>query len=127
MSEQHLLENNQLGFIMAGNATVTLRSKKTGVRYTFKVRKAKENPKYEQAWFVGYLTGPNNEEDFMPMGILNVRDGKPVFRLEKRTTLKFDSAPVVAFTWTLKNLIEGNDSFGVEIFHLHRKPLRRHI
>lgn len=119
LAEQvQLAASRSLEFMMAGNATVTLRSMRTTQRYTFKIKKAKENPKYpDTAWFVSYLTGPNNEDDYMPVGIINMRNGKPVFRLDRRSHLTVESAPVVAFMWTLRNLSEGNQTFGVEIFH----------
>jgi hypothetical protein len=52
-------------FVFAGNAVFTLVSKKTGQRFTFRVRKsdteAKNGP--ERFW-VDLLTGPNNASDF---------------------------------------------------------------
>ena len=53
-------------FALAGNATLTLESLKTGVHFTFKVREAKEG----NAYFVSLLNGPDNENDFQYLGII---------------------------------------------------------
>lgn len=121
VTEAQLSTERSLPFMLAGNATFTLRSMKTGVRYTFKVRKAKPTPQYPgDTWFVGYLMGSNNEEDYAPLGIIKMHEGVPNFRLDRRTKMNFTSGPVVAFDWTLKSLIAKKESFGVEVFHAGR-------
>lgn len=57
-------------FIFAGNATFTLVSKKTGVRFTYKVRKRKLNPVGDEVFFLNLLRGPDNEADYAYMGVL---------------------------------------------------------
>lgn len=81
-------------FIFAGNATFTLRSIKTGVRFTYKVqakkadvaRRAQEvvlqreardkgvilnfTPPTDVTFFINLLRGPDNESDFAYMGVL---------------------------------------------------------
>ena len=51
-------------FVLGGNALVTLESGKTGVRYTFKVRKPDEDKPY----FVSMLTGSDNDSDYNYIG-----------------------------------------------------------
>ena len=65
-------------FILAGNATLTLRSTKTQTRYTFKVKQAKNG----NLWFVSHMTGPDNESDFESLGIIK-SNGE--FSLSKKT------------------------------------------
>jgi hypothetical protein len=135
MSEQlqnedvKLTEARSLAFMLAGNATVTLRSVRTGTRYTFKIQKAKPSkdplkPKQPDTWFVNLLTGPNNEADYRYMGM--IRNG--VFNvaftykdrnsgLRKPTGFTVTTPSVVAFMWTLRKLNEAATNFGVEIFH----------
>jgi hypothetical protein len=57
-------------FIFAGNATFTLVSKKTGVRFTYKVRTRKLNPVGDEVFFLNLLRGPDNEADYAYMGVL---------------------------------------------------------
>lgn len=60
-------------FILAGNARATLRSLKTGTRFTYRIKLA---PKREtragkgRPWFVSVLTGSDNDESYQYMGNL---------------------------------------------------------
>lgn len=60
-------------FVLAGNATFTIRSKLTGVRYTFKVRR-KEGTDLgglpHNFWFCSLLTGEDNEGDYSYFGYI---------------------------------------------------------
>lgn len=72
-------------FIFAGNATFTLVSKKTGVRFTYRVKVKKYDQKRlhlvtdpvkkaqevsEAVYFLNLLRGPSNETDYSYMGVL---------------------------------------------------------
>ena len=58
--------NDALRFIFGGNATFTIRSAKTGTRYTYKIRQ-KEIGK---PFFASVLSGQNNESDFDYIGFI---------------------------------------------------------
>ena len=53
-----------LNFVLAGNATFTIRNARTGNRFTYKVRQ----PKKDAPHFVGLLAGPDNEADYQFLG-----------------------------------------------------------
>jgi hypothetical protein len=97
-------------FMLAGNAYFTLRSEKTGTRYTYAVSKADAEPGKPEVWFVGFLTGPDNTSDYQYLGIL--RDGR--FKLTAKSKLNADSLPVKAFAWTWEHL---DNLHGVEVWH----------
>jgi hypothetical protein len=81
-------------YTLAGNATVTLSSQRTGARYTFKVSQAKDRDGTLKAfWFVGLLAGADNESDYQYMGVI----GDDGFRLTAKSKYKADSIPVRAF------------------------------
>lgn len=70
-------------YALAGLATITLTSQRTGARYTYKISRAKGadwdgSPK--KLWFVGLLTGPDNESDYEYVGLIN-----GVFKTTKKT------------------------------------------
>jgi hypothetical protein len=98
-----------LAFILAGNATVTLRSVLTGTRYTYKVRQSKDKPFH----FVKLLTGANNESDYEYLGI--IRNG--VFKLTGKSRMTMTSLPVKAFAWTLAKLAANDLPNTLEIWH----------
>lgn len=95
-----------LKFMLAGNATFTLRSVKTGVRYTYKVtavpaQTPEDVRKWGKKYFVALLTGPDNQGDFTYLGMLQGQR----FRLTAKSKMRQDSAPVKAFDWTLRQLL----------------------
>lgn len=72
-------------FVFAGNATFTLRSVKTGERFTYRVRLAgagkaadveatkRKREAFGTAFFVSLLRGPSNEDDFAYLGLIDNR------------------------------------------------------
>jgi len=95
--------------MLAGNATMTLVSKKTGTRYTFKVRAAKDGKLH----FVSLLTGSNNENDFSYIGIIP-QDKR--FRTTAKTAAP-ESAPVKGFGWAFSKLAAGEMPEALEVWH----------
>lgn len=81
-------------YILAGNATVTVKSLSTGTRFTYKVTKAGPT-----VYFVGVLSGPDNEVDYSYIGI--VRRG--VFTLTRKSRAGMSAASVRAFAWLSRN------------------------
>jgi hypothetical protein len=106
-------------FVTAGNATFTLLSVATGVRYTYKVKMAKPNEEYKNSdplFFVSLLTGPDNTSDYTYVG--KVQRGK--FSLTKGSKMTAESLPVKAFAWTLERMMNGTLSADkVQVFHLN--------
>ena len=115
MQGQLTTAETALTYIMAGNAYFTLRSKATGVRYTFHVRKAERNEQnnWKELWFVSLLAGPDNNADYVYMGI--VRDN--VFRLTAKSKFNEDTAPVKAFRWSFTALVQHTLPAMLEIWH----------
>lgn len=110
IQEARLQDSAALSFALAGNATLTLRSTKTGARYTYRVRQAEDKP---GLFFVSFLRGSDNEGDYSYMGL--IRGGK--FQLTAKSQLKTDSLPVLAFEWVFRRLSAGAATAGVEIWH----------
>jgi hypothetical protein len=102
-------------YTLAGNATITLSSERTGARYTYKIRRAEDdagNPK--DVWFVGLLTGPDNYVDYQYMGMLNDTAG---FRLTAKSKYSADSIPVRAFQFFWKHIAQDRMPPEMEIRH----------
>lgn len=99
-------------YVLGGNATVTVVSRATGVRFTYKVeqkrvgpRKSGETPEqyrvrkeraHEGARFVKVMTGPDNEHCFTYIGHIN--EGRE-FRLDRRSKLSANAPSVSAWRW----------------------------
>lgn len=101
-----------LAALTAGNATITLVSKKTGTRFTYKVAAPKENG--ETVRFVSVLTGSNNEDDFTYAGMLRKGQG---FRQTAGSKIGGDAASVKAFTWAFNQLRNGVLPETLEVWH----------
>jgi hypothetical protein len=98
-------------FALAGNATLTLRSKRTGTRFTFKLRQ----PEPEKPHFVSLLTGTDNEGDFTYVGMIRPQDGD--FMLTRGSKLVHDAPAVVAFRWFWKAMRAGVMPETLEVWH----------
>jgi hypothetical protein len=108
-----LVAGEALRFIVAGKAIFTLRSARTGTRYTYKVVVADERPGMAPAWFVSLLVGQDNTSDYQYIGLLTEQG----FRTTRASTLRPDSKPVVAFSWTINHLRSATLPSTLEIYH----------
>lgn len=53
-------------FVLAGNATFTITSRRSGIRFTYNVSASKNGG----AWFVKVLTGPDNWTNYKCFGVI---------------------------------------------------------
>ena len=101
-------------FVTAGNATITLVSLKTGARYTYQIRESELDQRGRKVWFVGLLTGSDNETSYSYIGIIS-QDMS--FRTTAKTRLPISAPSVVAFGWTWNRLTTYQPTNGLEIWH----------
>lgn len=96
-------------FILAGNATVTFVSKKSGNRFTYKVkqapRKEGDNPN-NTLYFVSLLVGQDNENDYSYIGVITryvCPSGSESlnFRTTKASKVNVDAPSVMAMEWVI--------------------------
>jgi hypothetical protein len=103
-----------LRFLTAGKACVTLVSKKTGRRFTYRVNKADSG----EVFFVSLLTGADNVNDYAFFGTIFVNVSGNVFRYSARKARVAADAPgVKAFEWAFRTLSAGKDHPDMEIWH----------
>ena len=88
-------------FTLAGNAILTLSSRKTGARYTFRVSQAKN---CDTRWFVSLLTGPDNTRDYTYVGCFE----NGALRLTRASTYRDDATPVRAFRFFATSCLAGD-------------------
>jgi hypothetical protein len=81
-------------FILAGRAVFTLVSEKSGARFTFRVRTAKEDD--DSRHFVEVLTGPNNTDDFTYLG--TIFNGAR-YAHGRKSRIGVDASSAKAFAW----------------------------
>jgi hypothetical protein len=104
-------------FIFAGNAYLTVRSTRTGTRFTFRVSAAKPKPGRERwtgnTFFVSVLNGPENTKDYLYVGM--IRDLK--FQLTKASRVREEAASFKAFRWVYQHISQNVMPKDTEIWH----------
>lgn len=79
-------------FALAGNATLTLVSVRTGMRFTYKIRQCQDKA---DLWFVNLLRGPDNEADFSYLGTIRPNG----FAHGKRSNVSAVAPSAQGFRW----------------------------
>lgn len=100
-------------FILAGNATFTVVSAKTGTRFTYKIR-AREVDGGRTLYFVSVLTGADNESDYTFLG--TIFDGK-TFKHSQRSPIGSDAPSARAFVWSFARIMSGTLGADASVHH----------
>lgn len=104
-------------FAQAGNATLTLRSKTTGTRFTYKIQAPIENDVRQlnsAMRFVKVLTGADNENSYSYLGY--IRRGV-FFHGGAKAKVGRETPSAMAFIWTWMKLQQDVLPESVEIWH----------
>lgn len=84
-------------FILGGNSTFTLKSRKSGKHFTYRARADESDPKRV---YVSVLTGGENERDYSFLGtIFRHNDIHAVFRHGKKSKISPEAQSAAAFRW----------------------------
>lgn len=112
MSDAHRISDPAFvrEFMLAGNAVFTLRSKRTGTRFTYRIRKPDEGKPH----FVGVLTGVDNHSSYTFLGSI-FRETE--YRLGQRSKIAFDAPSARAFSWFWKALSRNVLHPKLEVWH----------
>lgn len=108
-------------FLLAGKATFTLVSKRTGERKTFLVEQAEPKPgDVRPAFFVRLLIGPENSSDYRYLGFLfETRSGLHNLKINKDL---WGEEAAAAFSWLLRAIDDPmiySDKFAAEAEFWH--------
>jgi hypothetical protein len=105
-------------FLLGGNATITLVSTGTGVRYTYRVKRAKGD-KDNRPWFVGLLSGPDNSANYTFMGTIwpATKTTPPTFARGSSGKVSDNAPSMKAFRWFMGCLAYPNLPPSLEVWH----------
>jgi Family of unknown function (DUF6011) len=106
----------QLAFVMGGNSTFTVRSERTGTRYTFKISYWEEKKQY----MVKVLFGQDNENDYLLFGKIIDEQFSLTQKAKNAGVTYHASGYVIAIMWVLRNLFAGVEPKNTEIWHAGR-------
>jgi len=104
-------------FMLAGNATITLVSRRTGTRFTYRIRQAPNAP---SIWFVSLLTGSDNQNDYEYIGIIKNWIGGAGFLFSHtgKARISTEAPGFKAFQWaTIQLFRESRLPDMLEIWH----------
>lgn len=111
LSRRLIPSKDILRYMLAGKATFTVVSVETGKRFTFKVKKTpgKKIVQYRKSdiqkppfYFVGAMTGPDNELSYSYMGVIN---DKGAFHTTAKSKLREGSQQFKVFEFLYKWLL----------------------
>lgn len=106
-------QDSALNLIMAGNATITLKSLKTGNHFTYKVQAPKKfNPEKTPVFHVSYMYGSSNESDFVYFGTIHKQGNGWIFNAKRHK-----GQVTQAFEFTVNNLLKGVKMPSLEVYH----------
>jgi hypothetical protein len=106
-------------YMTAGNATVTLKSKATGTRFTYRIRQKREEdgqigPRGLIS-FVSLMTGSDNESDFQYLG--HFWSTQMVYWHGKKSKIGKDAPGAKAFDWVWRQLSNNVLPPQLEVWH----------
>jgi len=83
-------------FVLAGNATVTIKSRRTQTRFTFRIRTPKTQRQATAIWFVSLLSGPDNTFNYSYLGQIR---GQGAYDHGRKSKVSTQAESVKAFMW----------------------------
>lgn len=113
-------------YVLAGNSIFTVRSMKTGTRFTYKVSRRYDHKLHKRAeegpFFVSYFVGGSNDndKDYQYIGMITEERG---WHLTRASAGMLRSSPVLAFSWLWRQVISGDknpEQADLEFFHSGR-------
>jgi hypothetical protein len=117
--DNHLISaENVIDYILAGQCIITLKSKPTGTRFTYKIS-CKRDVKPEEAdiWFVNVLTGPNNNANYTYMGPIKEREGVLNFWRDEKSRITEEAPSYIAWKFVWEFFRQKRDHPQLEIWH----------
>jgi hypothetical protein len=115
-------------FITAGRAIFTLAIPESFLashpeckpHYTYRVVRKPGNDKWPEAWFINLLAGPNNTQDYQPLGKLNPTTG--AIALTRVTRFTDEALPVRLVRRAVAAIWQGQaDAITAAGFELHHE------
>jgi hypothetical protein len=102
-----------IAFMLAGNAHVTFQSRRTGTRFTYRIRaaEARQGDTRTPPHFVAVLTGPDHYE------YLGCIFDRRMYAHGRKSRIASDAPSAVAFSWVWKHLSGGEMHPELGVWH----------
>jgi len=98
-------------YIEGGNATLTIQSKVTNDRFTFRFRQPKHerDPQHHKPIWVSVLNGPDNESSYAFIGSIFPDRSTTELRPSSRSKVGLDAPSAQAVAWLLRQVYLGTN------------------
>lgn len=119
----HLLDQQKqaLDFILAGKATFTAKSLKTGKHFTFKVEvpkdKADKKDTGSPIYFVSVMTGPDNVSSYTYLGCIKANGNTKTYTHSPKSRINAAAESAQAFAFIFGFLTAGKTCSALELWH----------
>ncbi len=102
-----------IAFMLAGNAHLTFQSRRTGTRFTYRIRQAqaRQDDTRTPPHFVAVLTGPDHYE------YLGCVFDRRMYSHGRKSRIAIDAPSAVAFAWVWKYLSGGKTHPELAVYH----------
>lgn len=107
-------------YLRGGRGRFTLVSRRTGVRFTFKVTQLSKNKRMgtnHDPKFIRVLTGSDNESSYSFLGTFWFREGSFLWHHDKRRRISIRAASAKAIRYLFQHLNNNNLPDGLEFWH----------
>lgn len=104
-----------LTFLLAGQATFTIRNTRTGGRFTYRVERCEDK---QTLYFVQVMDGPDNQASYRYLGTLRTDHGAPVYQHGRKSHVAREAQSNLAFAWLITRLSGPGLPAEVELFHM---------
>ena len=119
-NNEYVVRENVLDFLLAGRCKTTIKSSKTGQKYTYKIQIRKDDKAKvgeDKLYFI------NLAYDYMKFKyagclIVNTKTKRVEFRQGKSGKCLPDTPSIKGLTWLIKRQMVGQDTSGLEVYHL---------
>lgn len=109
-------------FALAGNAVFTMVSKRTGERFTYRIRKPRAEPgEPEKPFFIQLMNGPDNTTSYGYLGLIFGKGEDTDFRSYRygghKAVAKQSAPSVQGLEWLIRNVMCEKVLDRVELWH----------
>lgn len=103
-------------YVLGGKGRITLVSRRTGARFTFRISAPRTPRENDCRLFVGLLTGPNNDSDYQYLGTMWTESSRyhgrvypPAYRHGSRSQVREAAPSAQAARWLFDRILRGTD------------------
>lgn len=115
-----LVKGNVLDFLLAGRCKTTIKSSKTGQKFTYQINVRKEDKDKKIGDTIYFIQLAYGYMKFQYAGLMKINreTGEVSYCQGKKGKCSYDSPSIKGLTWLIKRELTGRDTDGLMVYHL---------